>query len=171
MQKCIVNLNRLQHAQLHEPRVWVLNMAVLTMFDEVLSYTARWSGKVLEHTLCGVSSGWACIEMSFCFLAWQQVQQHSKQLTSSPFQQFCRIMLSIVMWPDSIEVKPEEIFKNRHLVCVWRCLEFIMLRNSTNTRNTWRFLLQPSLEWSLLAFSWKQGSQNGLFHSIAEYSM
>lgn len=75
-------------AQLHKPRAWVLSMVVLTVFGEVLSYTARWSSKVLEHTLCGVSRGWVCREMSFCFLAWRQVQQPFKATDLITFPTF-----------------------------------------------------------------------------------
>lgn len=79
----------LQQAQLHNPRAWVFSMAVWTMFAaQVLGYTARWSSEVLEHTLRGVSGGWVCIEMSFCFLAWQQVQQPFKATDLITFPTF-----------------------------------------------------------------------------------
>ena len=111
----------LQQAQLHKPRAWVRSMVVLTMFGEVLSYTARWSSEVLEHTLCGVSRGWVYIEMSFCFLATGSttIQSNWPHHLSNILVRLC---YALSFWPDSI------------------------VGNSTNARNTCGFLLQSSLE-------------------------
>ena len=128
----------LQQAQLHKPRAWVLRMVVLTMFGEVLSYTARWSSKVLEHTLCGVSRGWVCIEMSFCFLG-NRFNNHSKQRTSSPFQLFGLIMLCIVIlagfyWG--------ETWRNVRKTALGVCLELVFAQKLHKYTQYMWFLLQ-----------------------------